>query len=145
MGYRDKYNTNRRMDHLPFAISSNLTSQTEFLGRVSGRAVVLGLGRRVVVRRVGRLVVTGGLILPITNTHFSKICLKRPLKKGPKVGFQERFSLNAGRNYCRMLSWSILQYSRPALSYHFSLKPLFCLFLSVCSRQVLLYSASYLR
>ena len=70
MCYRDKYNTNRRMDHLPFAISSNLTSQTEFLGRVSGRAVVLGLGRRVVVRRVGRLVVTGGLILPITNTHY---------------------------------------------------------------------------
>ena len=34
---------------------------------------------------------------------------------------------------------SILQYFWPSLSYHFPLRPLFCLFLSGCLRQVLLY------
>ena len=34
---------------------------------------------------------------------------------------------------------SILQYYRPSLSYHLSLRTLFCLFLSDCLRQVLLY------
>ena len=34
--------------------------------------------------------------------------------------------------------WSILQYFRPSLSYHLSLRPLFCLFLSGHFAQVLL-------
>ena len=34
------------------------------------------------------------------------------------------------RRYCRMLQESILQYLRPSLSCHLSLRPLFCLFLS---------------
>ena len=38
-----------------------------------------------------------------------------------------------------MLKESILQYFRPSLSYHLSLRPLFCLFLSGSLRQVLLY------
>ena len=42
-----------------------------------------------------------------------------------KIGFQDRLSLNAGHKYCRM---SILQYFLPSLSYHLSLRPLFCLF-----------------
>ena len=33
----------------------------------------------------------------------SKICLKQPLSKRLKIGFQEQLSLNAGRKYCRML------------------------------------------
>ena len=33
--------------------------------------------------------------------QYSKICLKRPLKK--KIGFQDPLSLNAGQQYCRML------------------------------------------
>ena len=36
-------------------------------------------------------------------------------------------------------SKSILQYFRPSLSYHLSIRPLFCLFLSGHLRQVLLY------
>ena len=36
-----------------------------------------------------------------------------------------------------MLQESILQYFRPSLSYHLSVKPLFCLFLSGHFRQVL--------
>ena len=59
-------------------------------------------------------------------------------KRRPKISLQDRLSLNAGQKYCRMLSWSILQYFRPSLSYHLSLRPLFCLFLSDCFRQVLL-------
>ena len=83
------------------------------------------------------LVPLSSIILCICR--YSKICLKRPLKKKTKIGFQDRLSLNAGQKYCRMLSWSILQYFRPSLSYHLSLRPLFCLFLSGRLRQVLLY------
>ena len=34
---------------------------------------------------------------------YSKICVKRPLSKRPKIGFQDKLSLNAGQKYCRML------------------------------------------
>ena len=47
----------------------------------------------------------------------SKTCLKRPLKKKTKIGYQDQLSLNADQKYCRMLQESILQYFRP-LSYH---------------------------
>ena len=45
--------------------------------------------------------------------------------QGLKIGFQDQLLLNAGKKYC-----SILQYFRPSLSYHLSLRSLFCLFLS---------------
>ena len=54
-------------------------------------------------------------------------------KRRPKIGFQDRLSLNAGQKYC------ILQYFRPSLGYHSSLRPSFGLFLSGRLRQVLLY------
>ena len=34
---------------------------------------------------------------------YSKTCLKRPLQKKTKIGFQDRLSLNACPKYCRML------------------------------------------
>ena len=34
---------------------------------------------------------------------YSKTCLKRPLKKKTKIGFQDRLSFNAGQKHCRML------------------------------------------
>ena len=34
---------------------------------------------------------------------YSKNCLKRPLKKKSKIGFEDRLSLNVGQKYCRML------------------------------------------
>ena len=34
---------------------------------------------------------------------YSKTCLKRPLKKKTKIGFQDRSLLNAGQKYCKML------------------------------------------
>ena len=39
---------------------------------------------------------------------YSKTCLKRPLKKKTKIGFQDRLLLDAGQKYCRMLQSSIL-------------------------------------
>ena len=37
------------------------------------------------------------------NNVYSKTCVKRPLSKRPKIGFQDQLSLNAGQKYCRML------------------------------------------
>ena len=71
-------------------------------------------------------------------SRYSKTCLKQPLKKKTKIGFQDQLLLNAGQKYCRSTKGSILQYCRPLLSYHLSLRSLFCLFLSGCLRQVLL-------
>ena len=37
------------------------------------------------------------------NLYYSKTCVRRPLSKRPKHGFQDQLSHNAGRKYCRML------------------------------------------
>ena len=58
-------------------------------------------------------------VLPVLSGHS---------KRRPKIGFQDLLSLNAGQKYCRILQESILQYFRPSLSYHLSLRPLFSLF-----------------
>ena len=71
--------------------------------------------------------------------YYSKTCIKQSLSKRPKIGFQDQLSLNAVQKYCRMLKGSILQYFRPSLSYHLSLRSLFCLFFSGRFTQVLLY------
>ena len=34
---------------------------------------------------------------------YSKTCVKQPLSKRTKNGFQDQLSLNAGQKYCRML------------------------------------------
>ena len=39
---------------------------------------------------------------------YSKTCLKQPLKKKTKIGFQDRLSLNAGQKYCQMHSAILL-------------------------------------
>ena len=78
-------------------------------------------------------------VLPYTV----KPALSGHSKRRPKIGFQDRLSLNAGQKYCRMLQESILQYFRPSLSYHLSLRPLFCPFLSDRLRQVLLCFHSF--
>ena len=59
-----------------------------------------------------------------------EVCTVKPVlgghsKNRPKIGFKSDYRLmqvksNKGRKYCRMLSWSILQYFRPLLSYHIS-------------------------
>ena len=35
---------------------------------------------------------------------FSKTCIKWPLSKRPKIGFQAQLLLHTGQKYCRMLS-----------------------------------------
>ena len=65
----------------------------------------------------------------------TQTCLKLPLKRRPKIGFQDQLLLNAGQKYCRMLQG---EYSA-SLSYPLSLRHLFSLFLSGSLRQVLLY------
>ena len=37
------------------------------------------------------------------DKRYSKTCLNRTLKRRPKIGFQDRLSINAGQKYCRML------------------------------------------
>ena len=38
-----------------------------------------------------------------SRVKYSKTCVKRPLSKRPKIGFQNQLWLNAGQKYCRML------------------------------------------
>ena len=38
-----------------------------------------------------------------SGSQYSKTCVKRPLSKRPKFGFQDQLSLNVGQKYCRML------------------------------------------
>ena len=39
----------------------------------------------------------------IFTKTYSNTCIKRPLLKRPKKGFQDQLLLNAGQKYCRML------------------------------------------
>ena len=75
-------------------------------------------------------------VKPVFNGH---------TKRKPKKLFFKTESLNAGQKYCRMLSWSILQFFRPSLTSTICLRPLFCLFLSGRLRQVLLFSHGHMR
>ena len=80
-----------------------------------------------------------GKVLKLNLDNTVKPVLSGHSKRTPKIGFQDRLSLNAGQKYCR-----ILHYFRPSLSYHLSLRYVFCLFLSGRLRQVLLYHSLYL-
>ena len=57
-------------------------------------------------------------------THYSRTCLKQPVKNRHNEGLKDRWLLNAGLKYCRMLPRSILQYFWPALSDYQSWKSL---------------------
>ena len=83
---------------------------------------------------VSRRVDFSSSVTPKSTGQYSKTCLKWPLKKKTKNGFQGRLSLNAGQS----IAECILQYFLPSFSYHLSLISLFCLFLSGSLRQVLL-------
>ena len=47
-----------------------------------------------------------------------------------KICFQDRLLLMQVKSIAECSPWSILQYFRPSLSYHLSLRSVFCLFLS---------------
>ena len=73
---------------------------------------------------------------------YSKTCVKRRPPKRPKIGFQDNYHLMQVKSIAECSKGSILQYFRPSLSYHLSLRSLFCLFLSGCFTQVLLYDTT---
>ena len=77
----------------------------------------------------------------LLNLTKVKPVLRGHSKRRPKIGFQDRSSLNACQNYCRVLQGSILQYVRPSLSYHLSLRYFFLSIFEYRLRQVLLYYA----
>ena len=62
-------------------------------------------------------------------SYYSKACLKPPLKKYTKIGFQYQLSLPLMqvKSIAECSNRSILQYFLPSLSYHFPLRPLFSL------------------
>ena len=59
--------------------------------------------------------------------HYSKTCVKQPLSKRSKIGFQDQLSLYAGQKYC-----SILQEEHSAILSTF-IKPPFVIKISVLS------------
>ena len=73
---------------------------------------------------------------------YSKTCVKWPLSKRPKIGFQDQLSLNTSQKYCRMLRMLQVELST-ILSTFIKLlnviKFFVCLLLSGCFTQVLLY------
>ena len=50
---------------------------------------------------------------------YSITCLKRPLKKNTKVGFQYRLSLNSGQKYCRMVQGELSAILPPCIKLPF--------------------------
>ena len=65
------------------------------------------------------------------NVMYSKTCLKRPLKRKTKIVFKTDYilyRLMQDEPIAECSNWSILQYFRPSLSYHLSVRSLFCLF-----------------
>ena len=48
-------------------------------------------------------IVSPSSLLSSQSGNYSKTCVKLPLSKRPKIGFQDQLSLNAGQKYCRML------------------------------------------
>ena len=71
--------------------------------------------------------------------EYSKTCVKRPLSKRPKLDFKTNYRLMQVKSIAECSKGSILQYFRPSLSYHLSLRSLFCLFLSGRFTQALVY------
>ena len=76
---------------------------------------------------------------PSDFSRYSKTCVKRPLSKRPKIGFRDQLLNNAGQKYCRVLQGEYSAILLTFIKLPFVIKSLFCLFLSGCLRQVLLY------
>ena len=67
-----------------------------------------------------------------------KAVLSGHSKRTQQLVFNTHYRLMQVKSIGECSKGSILQYFRPSLSYHFPLRPLFCLFLSGRLRQVLL-------
>ena len=75
----------------------------------------------------------------ITPAYTVKPVLSGHSKRRPKFVFKTNYPLMQVKSIAEFSKGSILQYFRPSLSYHLSLRSLFCRFLSGRLRQVLLY------
>ena len=64
------------------------------------------------------------------TSSISKTCVKRPLSKRQKIGFQDQLLLHAGQKYCRMLKGEHSTIISTFIKLPFVIKVLFCLFLS---------------
>ena len=64
----------------------------------------------------------------LPDVHTVKTCVKWPLSKGRKLVFKTNYRLMQVKSIAECSEGSILQYYRPALSYHLSLRSMFCLF-----------------
>ena len=93
------------------------------------------LSRAQARRRLGEMV---SLMTADTSTY-NKTCVSQ---KERKLVFKTNYPLMQVKSIAECSKWSILQYFRPSLSYHLSLRSLLCLFLSGLFAQVLLYMRS---
>ena len=87
------------------------------------------------------LITVPGLVRSDENITYSKTCVKPFFSKWPKLVFKTNYRLMQVKSIAECSKGSILQYIRPSLNYHLSLRSLFCLFLSDRFTQVLLYIA----
>ena len=81
------------------------------------------------------------ILMALNLTHkmeYSKTFSKLLLSKDEKMVFKTNYRLMQVK---RIVECSIPQYFQPSLSYHLSLRSMFCLFLSGRFTQVLLYNA----
>ena len=69
---------------------------------------------------------------------YSQTCKNDHSQKDQKLVFNTNYCLMQVKSIAECSMGSILQYFRPSLSYHLSLRSLFCLFLSGHFTQVLL-------
>ena len=75
----------------------------------------------------------------LLSIHTVKPVLSGHSKRRPKLFFQTDYYLMQVKSIAECSNGSILQYFGPSLSYHLSLKSLFCLFFNGLLWQVLLY------
>ena len=73
----------------------------------------------------------------LLNILTVKPVLRGHSKRRTKLVFKTNYRLMQVKSIAECSNGSILQYFGPSLSYHLSLRSLFCLFLSGCLRQVL--------
>ena len=78
-------------------------------------------------------------LLSVTSESTVKPVLSGHSKRRLKLGFKTNYRLMQVKSIAEYSKGSILQYFRPSLSYHMSLRSLFYLFVSGRLRQALLY------
>ena len=84
------------------------------------------------------------LLLLVLPRLYSKTCENGHSQKDRKLFFKTNYHLMRVKSIAECSKGSILQYFRPSLSYHLSLRHFFFLFLSCYFAQVLLYNLYFI-